>query len=107
MKTRFYVDYLQQGQHNDSIGKMIAAHNSGKVTLTLRDIEGYLTCRKGEFPLLYGKTGSTYVDEKGVKQDHILHVTEDGETWTLAIECREIHDLELSQEDRDDFQNTY
>jgi hypothetical protein len=107
MNTRFYVDYLQQGQHNDSIGKMVAAHNSGKATLTLRDIEGYLACRRAEYPLLYGRTGSTYIDEKGVRQDHILHVTEDGETWTLAIECREIHNLELSQEDRDDFQNCY
>jgi hypothetical protein len=107
MTTRFYVDYLQQGNHNDSIGKMVAAHNSGKASLTLRDFEGYLACRRAEYPSLYGKTGSTYINEKGEKQDHFLYVTEDGETWTLAIEYREIHDLELSDEDRADFQNSY
>jgi hypothetical protein len=108
MRTKFYVDYLQQGQHNEAIGRMVAAHNSGKVVLTLRDIEGYLTCRKGEFPGLYSKSGSTYINGQGVKDENVLHVTEDGETWTLTIECREIHDLApLTEEEKADFQNQY
>lgn len=107
-KTRFYIDYLQQGQHNEAIGKMVAAHNSGKAHITLRDIEGYLTCRRAEYPSLYGRTGSTYIDETGTKNDHILHVTEDGETWTLTIECREIDTLPpLSEEEKADYQNQY
>lgn len=88
MEKRLSVVIYKHGQHNDSILRMIASHNSNTAEVSLKDIAGYVKARRAEFPGLFGQSGSIFTED-----NTCLTITEDLETFTLKIEELEVFAL--------------
>ena len=90
-KTKFKVDIHKDGSENNQLLTVIGNHNSGKVPVSLVDIQSYMTVRRGLMPYSNG----CYFATRPEGSNSTLLISEDeGKTWTLTIEEIELEELE-------------
>ena len=85
MTTKFKVTIHKTGEELTNITTMIAHHNSGKASIDLEDITGYMKARKA----LYPTSNEKQVVKPDLSEPNTIHLSDDnGETFYLSIqEC--------------------
>lgn len=90
MRTKFKIDVHKSGSDTDMFVKAIAAHNEGKVFLSLGDFISFYSVYRA----IYLLAKKDFYVERDEMQENIVRVTEDGgKTWTLTIEEIELEEL--------------
>lgn len=95
--TKINVDIHKSGSENDLLLRMVANINEGKVkdVPNKNDVISYMAVRNAMFPL--SSVLSFQVDE------HYLHISEDnGKTFTLTLEWKEVAELSPIDKEIDD-----
>jgi hypothetical protein len=100
MKTRFSVDIHAEGSLNKELFKALTSHNSGTQPFGFADLLGFLAVVKAVYPSLHENITWECPNAHTV-------VIKEREIACLTITENIVVDLELSAEDKDNFQNTY
>jgi hypothetical protein len=96
-KTKFEVEILAQGAHNDSIIKMIGSHNSGVKEILIADIQGYIRCRSAEYPTMYSNDYALFINDGGKYVPEVLNIIENKKPTLIIKEIVVVTPEERSQ----------
>ncbi len=89
MKTKFSVEINKPGSLNGEVFSMIANHNGGKADIDIDLIRAFVLSKNAMYPTLFNGCKASFVNENK------LCISEDGgETFTLIITQKEVHELE-------------
>ena len=96
MTTKFKVIVHNQGRDLTDVISMAATHNSGKASINLEDIAGYIKARKALYPVLY----TAHTIKPDLTDPNTIHLSEDdGKTFYLTIQECIYEELVMPNED--------
>lgn len=93
--TKIKANIHKEGFNNSAILAMVAANNSGRISVDIPDIKGLLKWRQTEYPAM---TKEVHVSKDS--GESTIHIYEDwkGEP-TLTLEWVEVYDLATNPDD--------
>lgn len=92
MKKKIAVEIHKSGSLSQEIISAIQNMNEGNVSFSPDDLTGFIRMKSAMYPIVYAQLSTNYnVGEKR------LDISEDGgETFTLSLTWKEVHELELA-----------
>lgn len=106
MKTKISVTILKHGKHNQDILLAVTSHNEGICTLCPADLISFANVKRAIYPALYKNLFD--IGRIDGQEDELFVSDDNGQTYTIILEFREVHELTQNGEtDRDDLKGIF